>query len=91
MRRRRHEADADDWQLEAPSPEALTAQLEAHAQLMSHVLALPEDARQVLVLRFYEDLSAADISRQMGIPAGTVRWRLKVALDQLRARLGADD
>ncbi|HEY1587504.1 MAG TPA: hypothetical protein VGH63_17525, partial [Polyangia bacterium] len=38
----------------------------------------------------FEGASAAEIARRDGVPAGTVRWRLKVALDQLRARLGRE-
>jgi hypothetical protein len=38
-------------------------------------------------LHFIEGFSSADIARRLGIPDGTVRRRLKVALDQLRDRL----
>ena len=48
---------------------------------------LAEPYRQTLVLRYFEELSGAEIARRLHVPAGTVRWRLKVALDELRRQL----
>ena len=53
------------------------------------VLELDEPFRSTLLLRYVEGRSAADIARRQGVPAGTVRWRLKAALDDVRARFGA--
>ena len=41
--------------------------------------------REVVLLRYYEGLNASQISERLGIPAGTVRWRLSRGLDVLRA------
>src|SRR5438874_2684103 len=41
------------------------------------------------LLHDVEGLTSAQIARQLGIPDGTVRRRLKTALDQLRAQLQA--
>ncbi len=73
--------------LEAPSPETLVARVQTQQQVARLVLELAEPGRSTLLLRYYEGLSAADIARAQGVPAGTVRWRLKQALDELRARL----
>jgi RNA polymerase sigma-70 factor (ECF subfamily) len=70
-----------------PSPEDLTAAVEVQRLLAGLVLALPEPFRQTLVLRYYQDLSSADIARLLAVPAGTVRWRLKQGLSRLRVRL----
>ena len=43
--------------------------------------------RDVVVLRFYLDLSEADIARVLKIPPGTVKSRLHRALEQLREAL----
>ncbi len=51
------------------------------------VLELEEPLRATVMLRYYEGLSGADIARAQGVPEGTVRWRLKRALDEVRARL----
>ena len=51
---------------------------------------LDEPYRSTVLLRYFEGASAAEIARRQGVPAGTVRWRLKEALDQLRARLSRE-
>src|SRR6185503_12638824 len=40
-----------------------------------------------LLLHYFEELSPAEIAARQGIPAATVRSRLKRGLDDLRARL----
>ena len=40
--------------------------------------------RTVLVLRFYEDLTEAQVARAMGVTVGTVKSQTAKALDQLR-------
>jgi hypothetical protein len=54
------------------------------------VAALEEPLRRVVLLRYVEGLSSAHIARALGVPAGTVRWQLKTAMDRLRARLDAE-
>jgi RNA polymerase sigma-70 factor, ECF subfamily len=46
--------------------------------------ALPEEQREVLLLRFVDGLSLAEIAEAMDIPLGTVKSRLHNALDTLR-------
>ncbi|SEG47352.1 RNA polymerase sigma-70 factor, sigma-E family [Thermomonospora echinospora] len=46
--------------------------------------ALPRRQRAVLVLRYYEDMSDAEISATLGISRGTVRSQAARALDKLR-------
>jgi RNA polymerase sigma-70 factor (ECF subfamily) len=65
----------------------LTSQREISGLLGKELMRLEEPYRAVLVQRYYEGLSSAEIARRMGVPAGTVRWRLKVGLDQLREEL----
>ena len=55
--------------------------------IYGNLLPLHEPLRSTLLLRFFEGMSAADIARVQGIPAATVRSRLKDALDRIRAGL----
>ena len=70
-----------------PSTENLLAAAQMQRQLADAVLELDEPYRTTVLLRFYQELSSAEIARQLGIPEGTVRWRLKTAIDHLRAEL----
>jgi RNA polymerase sigma-70 factor (ECF subfamily) len=51
------------------------------------ITSLPALQREILDLRFQHDLSYAAIAAALGIPVGTVRWRLHNALAMLRQRL----
>jgi RNA polymerase sigma-70 factor (ECF subfamily) len=45
---------------------------------------LSPERREVLTLRFVDDLSLAEIADALGVPLGTVKSRLHLALKQLR-------
>ena len=53
-------------------------------ELLDVLRALPPRRRAVVVLRFYEDLSEAQIAATLGIRPGTVKATLHQALAQLR-------
>jgi len=50
---------------------------------------LPPRQQAVLVLRYYEDLSEAEIARVLGIPVGTVKTLARRGLARLRRSLAA--
>jgi RNA polymerase sigma-70 factor (ECF subfamily) len=52
---------------------------------------LSDEHRVVVVLRYYLDLSQADIARVIGEPIGTVKSRLSRALTYLRADIAATE
>jgi RNA polymerase sigma factor (sigma-70 family) len=85
--RRRLEAESRPAEETAPSAERLAERLEVHRALAEAVARLAEPFREVVLLRYYEDLSSAEIARRLGEPAGTIRWRLKTALGRLRVAL----
>ena len=49
---------------------------------------LPEDQREVVRRFFFSDQSHIDIAAGLGMPLGTVKSRLRLAMRKLRARLG---
>jgi RNA polymerase sigma-70 factor (ECF subfamily) len=60
-------------------------------QLERAARRLSMDHRVVVVLRFYLDLPLAEIAELLGVPQGTVRSRLRYALQGLRAAIDADE
>ncbi len=65
-------------------PEELVSRIQAQRLLAELITLLREPNRQTVLLRYYEGLTSDQIGGLMGVPAGTVRRRLKDALDELR-------
>ncbi len=64
--------------------------LEDRLSLWPHVKALPPRQRAVIVLRYYEDLSEAQIADALGCSRGNVKSTAHRALTALRAALGSE-
>lgn len=71
----------------APTDQALFDQVDSQRLLVQEVLELAEPMRSTVILRYFKDQSSAEIARQQGVPAATVRSRLSRALDELRIRM----
>lgn len=56
---------------------------EPHGWLVEALMQLSPTHREVVVCRYYLDMSEAETSRVLGIPAGTAKSRLHRALQQL--------
>jgi RNA polymerase sigma-70 factor (ECF subfamily) len=85
--RLRHELASQDASATSPDASESASREEIRELLADRLLALQEPYRTTLTLRYYEDLSSTEIAARLGVPSGTVRWRLKVGLDQLREEL----
>lgn len=48
---------------------------------------LPHAQREVIALAFYGELSHTEIAGQLGIPTGTVKGRMRLGLEKLRAEI----
>lgn len=55
--------------------------------VMDMVIKLPADLKQVLILRYVNDLPQQEIATILGIPLGTVKSRLNRALIHMRRKL----
>jgi RNA polymerase sigma factor (sigma-70 family) len=60
---------------------------ERRAQLVAAVNALPGREREVVVCRYFLDLSEAETAQVLGWPLGSVKSRTSRALNRLRGRL----
>jgi len=86
FRRRGREEACTPAEAEA-APDEMSERLESQRMLGEEFPSLREPYRSMLWMRFYENLAPAEIARRTGVPAGTVRWRIKVGLDLLRDRM----
>ena len=71
---------------EAPDPEAQAAGKAEAARFDSVIATLPEEFREVLILREMEDMSYREIASATEAPIGTVMSRLARARALLRER-----
>jgi RNA polymerase sigma-70 factor (ECF subfamily) len=84
--RRRGHTPLDDEELvaEQATPEASAIQAGTKRRLDAMIAALPEEFREVLILREMEDMSYREIADITGTPIGTVMSRLARARAMLR-------
>jgi RNA polymerase sigma-70 factor (sigma-E family) len=76
-----------------PSPDPAPADhhavvAEDQREVLAAVRALPTRQQQCMVLRFYEDMTEAEIAAALGISGGSVKTHLHRAMQTLAARLG---
>jgi RNA polymerase sigma-70 factor (ECF subfamily) len=53
------------------------------------VAALPEDQRRPVLMAYYEGKTQVEISDELGVPLGTVKSRMRLALEKMRTSLAA--
>jgi RNA polymerase sigma-70 factor (ECF subfamily) len=66
-----------------PSEQLLTA--EAEARVRTAIASLSDEQATVIRLSFFDDRAHGDIARLLGIPLGTVKSRIRLAMNRLRA------
>jgi RNA polymerase sigma-70 factor (ECF subfamily) len=86
VRRRRTTVELDQRNDVATTagPDELVASADAAAQLADAMANLPEPQLAVLQLAYFEGLSQSEIATQLGLPLGTVKGRVRLALERLR-------
>lgn len=80
IRKRRPTVDIDDLEEILPAPPAAAPAGDVHRRLHT----LPAQQREVLLLRFVDDLSLQQIADALDVPLGTVKSRLHHALQALK-------
>lgn len=89
-RLRRDKSLARSVVLEEDSPlmvaEADTGGVEV-ARLSEIVSTLPEEQRRIVQMSFYSDMPHGEIASRLGLPLGTVKSRIRLAISKLRYAL----
>jgi RNA polymerase sigma-70 factor, ECF subfamily len=70
-----------------PSPFELVAGAEAARVVRDAVALLPDNQRQVVELAYYRGLTCREVALAAGIPEGTAKSRLRLALAKLETTL----
>jgi len=68
-------------------PDVAAEKQEMVSLLRKELMALPQDQREIILLRDYHDLSYAQVAEVLSIPVGTVMSRLHRARSELRRRM----
>ncbi len=83
-------ADADERTERMPdhdTPERQLSQFEERRRLQMALDELPDEQREVVLLRLEQELSLEEIGEMTGVGRETVKSRLRYAMDKLRLRM----
>lgn len=69
---------------EEPDPSDVLSLQQERARVAEALAALPEKQRFLVEKAFYGDLSHSEIATQTGLPLGTIKSRIRLALERLR-------
>jgi RNA polymerase sigma-70 factor (ECF subfamily) len=72
------------------APDAAAVQASEQARVQQAIASLPDEFREVIVLREVQDLSYREIGDIVGVPIGTVMSRLARARKRLAVLLQID-
>lgn len=96
LRRKSHAivAEAGDCETEplqdtAPQPDEQLSIRERELRVRDAMRQLSQDQAHILRLSFFEEHPHARIAEELGIPLGTVKSRVRLAVNHLRRLLGA--
>ncbi|MEY1557684.1 sigma-70 family RNA polymerase sigma factor [Yoonia sp. R2331] len=82
---RRPEPEELPWGPEAEPDQEETVALQQETQKLGAALAeLPEKQRTLIEKAYFGDLSHSEIAEQTGLPLGTIKSRIRLALERLR-------
>jgi RNA polymerase sigma-70 factor (ECF subfamily) len=80
-----------DGRMAEPSAEALPdealVEKQRQAQVRNALAELPSDQHEVVALAYLEGLSHSEIATRLGLPLGTVKSRMRIAYQKVRAAL----
>jgi len=69
----------------APQPEQWLEEKQVREHILAAVKNLPPEQRAVIVMRYFLDMSEADMSAEMDRPPSTIKWWLRDARKRLHS------
>jgi RNA polymerase sigma-70 factor (ECF subfamily) len=74
-----------------PAPESLTLAAEQSVEVREALSDLPDDQRKVIELSYFSGFSQTEIAEITGQPLGTVKGRMRLGLEKMRAHLELEE
>jgi RNA polymerase sigma-70 factor (ECF subfamily) len=74
----------------SPQPDQLLEQKELRENILNAIRSLPPEQRAVVVMRYFLDLSEADMSARMERPLSSIKWWLRDARKRLNELIAFD-
>ena len=93
-RARRPEPDMSDPAVvpdPEPQPHDIVSREQQATRLRALLAELPEEQQSVLRLAFFDEKTHTAVAEELGIPLGTVKSRIRLALGHLRSALGEEE
>ncbi|MEL7151339.1 MAG: sigma-70 family RNA polymerase sigma factor [Pseudomonadota bacterium] len=88
-RMKRPEPEDLPWGPEAEPDQADVMTLRQESEKLAKAMAeLPEKQRDLIQRAYFGDLSHAQIAEETGLPLGTIKSRIRLALERLRHAMG---
>jgi RNA polymerase sigma-70 factor (ECF subfamily) len=81
------EHEQEDLPDTAPSPHERLSSRERESGVRAALAQLPPEQAHILRLSFYDEQPHASIARELSIPLGTVKSRVRLAVNHLRRLL----
>ena len=71
-----------------PTPDAALVATQSEGRVRHALLSLPAEQAEVIRLSFFSDKPHSEIAAELGLPLGTVKSRMRLAMGRLRDLLG---
>ncbi|MBK6646584.1 MAG: sigma-70 family RNA polymerase sigma factor [Anaerolineales bacterium] len=74
----------------APQPEQWLEEKQIRERILQAIQSLPPEQRAVIVMRYYLEMSEADMSAKMERPLSSIKWWLRDARKRLNELIAYD-
>ena len=82
----------EDWELVSrePLPDTATIFNQERILIQGALRLLPGEQRQAVELAYFSGLTHVEIASELGVPLGTIKTRIRSAMDKLRISLARE-